>query len=68
MMLCFAILVASLVILAAGIAAGIAGAVALTRASEEREKAEIAEQHAEELYETALAAVARVAQGRVTDD
>lgn len=68
MTICFAVLVASLVILAAGIAAGIAGAVAMTRANEERERAELAEQSAEELYELATVALETIRNERVMND
>lgn len=68
MTLCFVILIASMIILAAGITAALAGAVALTRATEQREQAEIDEQLAEELYERSLAVLAKVLGERQMDD
>jgi ADP-ribosylglycohydrolase len=50
------------------ITAALAGAVALTRATEQREQAEIDEQLAEELYERSLAVLAKALGDRQMDD
>lgn len=65
---CIVLFVASFLALGVGITAGVAGAIALTRAREEREESEMNASEAEQLYELAIGALETIRSERTMND